>query len=65
MRLWSVPKARGREGDDPHSPASAGEWERALERVNVELGLPLTPVPGARHVLVCAGTREELIGAEG
>jgi hypothetical protein len=52
-------------GDDPHSSISAGEWERALERVNEELGLLLTRVPGAGHVLLRAGTREELIGAEG
>ena len=50
--------------DDPHSPTSAVAWELALQRVNQELGLPTTPVPGAAHVLLPAGTREELIGAE-
>lgn len=47
--------------DDPHAPTSAVDWNRALDKVNHELGLPETALPGVGHVLVPAGSREELI----
>jgi hypothetical protein len=47
--------------DDPHSPTSAVEWNRALEKANRELGLPETALPGAGHALLPAGSREKLL----
>ncbi|HEY2437360.1 MAG TPA: hypothetical protein VGH93_09270, partial [Solirubrobacteraceae bacterium] len=49
---------------DPHYPTNAVEWERGLERVVRELGLPATAIAGAGHVLLPTGTRADLIGAE-
>jgi hypothetical protein len=49
--------------DDPHRPTTADEWERAGRAADEELGLR-GPVPDAGHVLLPAGTREELVGTE-
>jgi len=47
--------------DDPHDRTNAGEWETALKKADDELGLTGLAVPAAGHVLLPAGTRDELI----
>jgi hypothetical protein len=47
--------------DDPHGPTSAEQWHDALKTADQELGLP-AHVGGAAHVLLPAGTHEELVG---
>jgi hypothetical protein len=44
---------------DPHGPTTQPEWKAALEAADAELGLT-GPIEGAGHVLLAAGTREEL-----
>jgi hypothetical protein len=51
--------------DDPHSPTSAVEWNRALEKANRELGLPETALAGVGHVLLPAADREQLTQSDG
>lgn len=48
--------------DDPHRPTSAGEWEDALTKAETGLGLTGVAVDAAAHVLLPAGTRDELLG---
>jgi hypothetical protein len=47
--------------DDPHGPTSASEWEAALNKADEELGLTGITVDAAGHVLLPAGTRNELL----
>jgi len=47
--------------DDPHGKTTAGEWELSLKQADDELGLTGLAVPAAGHVLLPAGTREELL----
>jgi hypothetical protein len=47
--------------DDAHQRTTADEWARALQAADEELGLR-DRVPHAGHVLLPAGTREELVG---
>lgn len=46
---------------DPHGPTTADQWASAVKAANRELGLPDTPIAGAGHVLLPAGTRDELL----
>jgi hypothetical protein len=46
---------------DPHGPTTAEEWAAAMTAADAELGLT-EPVNGAAHVVLEAGTREELLG---
>jgi hypothetical protein len=46
--------------DDPHRPTTAEQWEKAMAGASMELGLPRA-VPGAGHVMLPAGTLEELV----
>ena len=47
--------------DDPHSPTSAAEWEVALKAADDALGLTGVAVEAAGHVLLPAGSRDELL----
>lgn len=47
--------------DDPHGPTSADAWDAALQQADDELGLSGLSVAAAGHVLLPAGTREELL----
>jgi hypothetical protein len=47
--------------DDPHGPTNAAEWEAALKKADAELGLDGVSIPSAGHVLLPAGSREELV----
>jgi hypothetical protein len=48
---------------DPHGPTTDEEWEKAVAKADEGLGLGDVEVPLAAHVLLPAGTREELLGA--
>jgi hypothetical protein len=45
---------------DPHGPTTADDWKQAMTAADTELGLT-KPVDGAGHVMLQAGTREELV----
>lgn len=47
---------------DPIGPTDAATWENALAEANEQLGLDGIVVDGAGHILLGAGTREELLG---
>lgn len=47
--------------DDPHGPTSAAQWDNALKKADTELRLTGVPVDAAGHVLLPAGTRDELL----
>ncbi len=47
--------------DDPHGSTSADQWEPALESANSQMGIGELGVPSAGHVLLEAGSREELL----
>lgn len=47
--------------DDPHGPTSIAEWEAALKKADAGLGLTGVAVDAAAHVLLAAGTRDELL----
>ena len=47
--------------DDPHRPTTADEWNDALAKADTALGLTGVTVDAARHVLLPAGTRDELL----
>jgi hypothetical protein len=47
--------------DDPHGPTSAVAWREAFEQADDELGLTGINVPGVGHVILPAGTRDELL----
>lgn len=49
--------------DDPHEPTSANEWHDALARAESALRLTGIAVDAAGHVLLPAGTRNELLGS--
>ena len=49
--------------DDPHGPTSADDWHTALEIADAELGIAGLDLPGAGHVLLPAGTYQDLTGA--
>lgn len=46
---------------DPHRATTAAEWEAEIRYVNEELGLGSWTLPGAAHILLPAGTRDELL----
>lgn len=50
-------------GDESTGPASAADWAAALRSANDQLGLTGVTVAGAGHVLLAAGSREELLAA--
>jgi hypothetical protein len=45
---------------DPRTPTTAEDWQTALRAADEELGLP-AKVPRAGHVILPAGTRDELL----
>ena len=47
--------------DDPHGPTTAPEWQDALAKADAALGLAGVTVDAAGHVLLPAGTRDELL----
>jgi len=47
--------------DDPHSPTSAAEWDEALAAADDALGLTGVALEAAGHVLLPAGSRDELL----
>jgi hypothetical protein len=49
--------------DDPHGPTNAQQWAEAVRKTNDELGVTGKRVEGAGHVVLAAGTREELLGS--
>ena len=50
---------------DPHGPTGEKEWEQAVATAEADLGLANRKVALAGHVLLPAGTREELIEPAG
>lgn len=46
--------------DDPRSPTTRHEWEETIEEAERSLGLAGRSVPGAAHVFLPAGKRDEL-----
>jgi ribosomal protein S18 acetylase RimI-like enzyme len=48
--------------DDPHGPTNVVEWEAALKKADAGLGLTGVAVDAAAHILLPAGTRDELLG---
>lgn len=48
--------------DDSHHRTSADEWDAAIAEADDLLGLTGVKVAGAGHVLLPAGTREDLVG---
>jgi hypothetical protein len=47
--------------DNPHQKTTAAEWDKALKQADTALSLTGVPVEVARHVLLPAGTRDELL----
>jgi hypothetical protein len=48
---------------DPHGPTTEEQWEQAVAQANADMGLADREVRLAGHVLLPAGTREQLVGA--
>jgi hypothetical protein len=47
--------------DDPHEPTTEKQWSAAVDTADERLGLAGLDVPRAGHVMLAAGTREELV----
>jgi hypothetical protein len=47
--------------DDPNQKTTAAAWDKALKQADTALTLTGVPVEVARHVLLPAGTRDELL----
>ncbi len=46
---------------DPHSPTTVKQWREAVLKADAELGIADISIESAGHVLLPAGSRDELI----
>jgi hypothetical protein len=47
--------------EDPHGPTTGDEWEKAMAAADDELGVAGLSIPAAAHIMLPAGTRNELL----